>query len=85
MCNQRRTSVESFVWGVIEANKKGWCREDLAVKLGMKPASIYQRTYELRRQGVKIPCLPARQAIEKASVAERANRVLREARRKGDL
>ena len=85
MCNQRRTSVETFVWGVVEANKKGWCREELAIKLSLKPETIYQRIYELRRQGVKIPCLPAQRAKDKISVADRANRVLREARRKGDL
>lgn len=74
-----RMKVETFVHAVVDAHKHGQTRKELALALGKKETTIYQRLYELRRLGVKLPLLPANS--ERLSVAERAKAALRTAQR----
>ncbi len=69
-----RSSIEKFLPAYLEAAKKGMTREEFAENFGIKPATVYQRVYELRRAtGEDIPLLASGGTV---SVADRAKAIL---------
>jgi hypothetical protein len=82
MC--RRVPVEEFVVGVIKACKKGMTRNDFAKCIGLNPSSVYQRCYELRKQGVPLPSFPS-SAIQRKTPVERAMAAIKAARKAGEI
>jgi hypothetical protein len=69
-----RSSIEKFLPAYLEAAKNGMTREEFAESFGIKPATVYQRVYELRRAtGEDIPLLSAGGT---ASVTDRAKAIL---------
>lgn len=73
----RRIQLDEFLPAYLKACEQGLTREEFARKMGLKPATIYQRTYELRRQlkerGQDLPTL---RTEGKKSLIDRAAAIL---------
>jgi biotin operon repressor len=52
-----RLPIEKFLPAYLKAAEEGVTKEEFARKMGLKPATVYQRVYELRREGYDIPLL----------------------------
>lgn len=53
----KRISIEKFLPLYLKAVEENVTKEDFARKLGLKPTTVYQRVYDLRRAGADIPLL----------------------------
>lgn len=71
--SEKRMGVEKFLTLYLKACEDGMGRDEFARKVGLKPATVYQRVAALRSQGLDIPVLagPGRK-----SVLERAQALL---------
>jgi|LakMenEpi03Aug12_release.lakeMendotaPanAssembly.Ray.scaffolds.fasta_scaffold1825947_1 hypothetical protein len=78
MSNQRWT-IDRFLPAYLEAAEMGVTKEDFAAQLGIKPETVYQRAYALRRNGMDIPLL---KSAGKVPMLEQADRILAEYRAK---
>lgn len=68
MANERM-SIEKFLPLYLKAVEAGLTKEEFAKKIGVLPATVYQRVYELRHEGLDIPLLKSegrRTKLEKA-------------------
>jgi hypothetical protein len=72
MGNQRWT-IDRFLPLYLEAAEQGMTKEQFAEKLGLKPETVYQRAYALRRQGKDIPLL---RSAGKIAMLEQADKIL---------
>jgi transposase len=54
-----RTKIEDFLDAYMKAVDEGISREEFAERIGVKPNTVYQRVYELRRKGIELTALPA--------------------------
>jgi DNA-binding Lrp family transcriptional regulator len=57
----------------MKAVEDGLTKEEFAKRVGLKPATIYQRVYELRKSGLNIPLLVTSARLP---LAERAKAIL---------
>jgi transposase len=71
----RRIPIEQFLPLYLKAVEEGMTKEQFAKKIGVKPATVYQRVYELRRAGAELPSLPA---ATRRSLSERVRDILAE-------
>lgn len=71
MANQRWT-IDRFLPLYMEAAESGTTKEEFAEKLGIKPETVYQRAYALRRQGVDIPLLKSKGKLPMLEQAKQA-------------
>jgi hypothetical protein len=78
MGNQRWT-IDRFLPLYLEASEKGVTKEDFAESVGLKPDTVYQRVYALRRKGMDIPLLRSKGKIP---MLEQADKILAEYRAK---
>jgi len=52
-----RLPIEKFLPAYLKAVEEGVSKEEFARKIGLKASTVYQRVYELRREGHDIPLL----------------------------
>jgi len=52
-----RLPIEKFLPAYLKAVEEGVSKEEFAKKMGLKASTVYQRVYELRREGHDIPLL----------------------------
>lgn len=65
----KRNNIEDFMAQYMDAVANGLTRAEFAARIGILPATVYQRVYELRRQGVDVPQL---RGESRRTTAERA-------------
>lgn len=53
----KRIPIEKFLPLYLKAVEQGLTKEEFAKTVGLKPATIYQRVYEMRAGGADIPML----------------------------
>ena len=70
-----RVPVEKFVQAYLAALRDGKTYHELAVELGLKHGTVYQRAYELRRQGFD-ELKPLVHATRQANVVARARKAV---------
>lgn len=78
MASQRLT-IDRFLPLYLEAAENGVTKEEFAASIGLKPDTVYQRVYALRRQGMDIPLLRSKGKIP---MLEQADKILAEYRAK---
>ena len=71
----KRIRVEDFVREYMTSFQAGETRDQLADRLGVSVATVYLRSSELRRKGVKLPLIGMPKGL---SLVERANKALAE-------
>lgn len=75
--SKKRMQIEEFLSAYLKAADQGLTREEFARKIGVKPASVYQRVAELRRKlkerGKDLPLLGAK---TRTSLVDRAEALL---------
>ena len=69
----KRWSIHEFLPLYLDAAEQGVTKEDFAKQLGIKPETVYQRVYALRRAGKDIPLL---RSVGKMPLLEQADIVL---------
>lgn len=79
MANKTKMTVEQFIALLWAAHEAGMTRDEFAKKSGIESSTVYQRVYELNKEGAGLPVLPAR---KKMTVVERAKAALAEAKAK---
>jgi len=52
-----RMPIEKFLPAYLKAHAEGLSKEEFARRMGLKPSTVYQRVYELRREGHDVPLL----------------------------
>lgn len=73
----RRIQLDEFLPAYLKACEQGLTREEFARKMGLKPATVYQRAYELRRQlKERGQSLPALRTEGRKSLLDRATAIL---------
>ena len=70
-----RVKVEDFVSAYLAAVRDGKTYMQLAEELGLKPSTVYQRAYELRRNGFAELC-PLAHAGRQSNVQARARKAV---------
>jgi hypothetical protein len=66
----KRIPIEQFLPLYLKAAEQGMTKEEFAESVGLKPATVYQRAYEIRAEGHDIPLLksagrvPLREKVE---------------------
>lgn len=60
MSKKKRVEIEEFLKQYQAAVESKMTREDFAKSVGVLPATVYQRVYELQRGGLDIPQLRSR-------------------------
>lgn len=77
----KRMSIAEFLPLYMEAAENGLTKEEFAAQIGVKPDTVYQRAYELRKGGLEdeIPLLRTEGRVPKL---EKAREILK-ARRSG--
>ena len=68
-----RMPIEKFLPLYMKAAETGMTKEEFANKIGVLPATVYQRVYELRHEGLDIPLLKSEGRVSKL---ERAKAIL---------
>lgn len=68
----QRWTIDRFLPLYLEAAENGTTKEEFAEKLGIKPETVYQRAYALRRQGVDIPLLKSKGKLPMVEQAKKA-------------
>lgn len=53
----KRIPIEKFLPLYLKAAEEGMTKEAFAESVGLKPATVYQRVYEIRAEGHDIPLL----------------------------
>ena len=53
----KRIPIEKFLPLYLKAAEQGLTKEEFAKTIGLKPATVYQRVYEMRANGADIPML----------------------------
>jgi hypothetical protein len=71
--------IDRFLPLYLEAAEKGVTKEEFAAQVGLKPDTVYQRVYALRRKGMDIPLLRSKGKIP---LLEQADKILTEYRAK---
>jgi hypothetical protein len=75
----KKIPLETFLPAYIKAYERGLTKEEFAEEIGLKPNTVYQRIYELRKDvDPTIPLLPTR---HKQSISERAKAILDQIRK----
>jgi transposase len=69
--------IEKFLPLYMKAVETGLTKEEFARKIGVLPATVYQRVYELRHDGLEIPLLKSEGRVSKL---EKAKAILAELR-----
>lgn len=69
----RRWTIDKFLPAYLEAAEKGMTREAFAESIGLKPDTVYQRIYNLRKQRKDIPLL---RAAGKVPMLEQADQIM---------
>jgi len=71
-----RMPIEKFLPLYLAAAEQGMTKEEFAEKIGVKPETVYQRVYELRRAGLAddIPLLKTEGRVPKL---ERAREIIK--------
>jgi transposase len=69
--------IEKFLPLYMKAAETGITKEEFARKIGVLPATVYQRVYELRHEGLDIPLLKSEGRVSKL---ERAKAILADLR-----
>jgi transposase len=72
-----RMPIEKFLPLYMKAVETGLTKEEFASKIGVLPATVYQRVYELRHDGLDIPLLKSEGRVSKL---EKAKAILAELR-----
>lgn len=72
-----RMPIEVFLPLYLKAVETGMTKEEFARKIGVLPATVYQRCYELRHEGLDIPLLKSEGRVSKL---EKAKAILAELR-----
>lgn len=72
-----RMPIEKFLPLYMKAAETGMTKEEFARKIGVLPATVYQRAYELRHEGLDIPLLKSETRVSKL---EKAKAILAELR-----
>lgn len=72
MSNQRWT-IDKFLPLYLQAAAEGITKEEFAEQLGLKPDTVYQRVYALRRKGADIPLL---KSAGKVPLMEQATKII---------
>jgi transposase len=62
--------IEKFLPLYMKAVETGMTKEGFADKIGVLPATVYQRVYELRHQGLDIPLLTSEGRVSKLEKAK---------------
>jgi transposase len=62
--------IEKFLPLYMKAAETGITKEEFARKIGVLPATIYQRVYELRHEGLDIPLLKSEGRVSKLEKAK---------------
>lgn len=75
----KRMMIDRFLPLYLEAAEKGVTKEEFAEQVGLKPDTVYQRVYALRRKGMDIPLLRSKGKIP---LLEQADKILTEYRAK---
>jgi hypothetical protein len=67
-----RMPIEKFLPLYMAAAESGMTKEEFATKIGVKPETVYQRCYELRRAGLAddIPLLKSEGRVSKLDKAK---------------
>lgn len=71
----RRIPIERFLPLYLKAVEEGMTKEQFSKAIGLKPQTVYQRVYELRRNGADLPMLPA---ANRLTLKERVQSILTE-------
>jgi transposase len=72
-----RMPIEKFLPLYMKAVETGMTKEEFSRKIGVLPATVYQRVYELRHEGLDIPLLKSEGRVSKL---ERAKAILADLR-----
>lgn len=75
----QRLTIDRFLPLYLEAAENGVTKEEFAASVGLKPDTVYQRVYALRRKGMDIPLLRSKGKIP---MLEQADKILAEYRAK---
>lgn len=75
MAERRRLTIDVFLPLYLKAVDEGMTKEDFARKVGLKPATVYQRVYELRREGADLPLLAT---TSRRPIKDRAKSIISE-------
>jgi transposase len=62
--------IEKFLPLYMKAAETGMTKEEFAEKIGVLPATVYQRVYELRHEGLDIPLLKSEGRVSKMEKAK---------------
>lgn len=69
----RRMPIEEFLPLYLKAVKDGVTKEAFAQSIGVKVATVYQRVYELRKNGADLPLL---RAERRRSLSDRVKAIM---------
>jgi|688.fasta_scaffold411982_4 hypothetical protein len=69
-----RTPIEKFLPAYMEAVARGLTRQEFADQMGLKPETVYQRVYEIRRAGH--PEIPQLTANPRLTLQEKVEAIL---------
>lgn len=75
MASKTKMPIEQFIPLYVAAHKAGLTKEEFAKKIGVSPVTVYQRVYELNREGLGLPILggkPKMSLIDRAKAAMQA-------------
>jgi hypothetical protein len=75
MASKTKMPIEQFIPLYLAAHKAGLTKEEFAKKIGVSPITVYQRVYELNREGLGLPILgakPKMSLIDRAKAAMQA-------------
>lgn len=75
-----RWTIEKFLPLYLQAAAEGITKEEFAEQLGIKPDTVYQRVYALRRKGADLPLL---RSAGKVPVMEQATKIIEAFKAKG--
>jgi hypothetical protein len=74
----KRTPIEQFLPAYMKAAKEGMTKEAFAEQIGVKPSTVYQRVYEIRKNGH--PEVPLLRSEGVKSLKERIDAILGDAK-----